>query len=101
MIFESVYEPIFSNNSHGFRPNRSCHTALDVYKRQLVFRADRTDLEALVAEGKKIVENASKYIQDETWATFKTILGDAETLLENDNATQEAEMCIRDRLLIF
>ena len=56
----------------------------------LVFRADRTDLEALVAEGKKIVENASKYIQDETWATFKTILGDAETLLENDNATQEA-----------
>ena len=57
---------------------------------KLVFRADRTDLEALVTEGKKIVENASKYIQDETWATFKTILGDAETLLENDNATQEA-----------
>ena len=28
--------------------------------------------------------------RDETWATFKTILGDAETLLENDNATQEA-----------
>ncbi len=56
----------------------------------LVFRADRTDLEALVAEGKKIVENASKYIQDETWTTFETILGDAETLLENDNATQEA-----------
>lgn len=23
MILESVYEPIFSNNSHGFRPNRS------------------------------------------------------------------------------
>ncbi len=37
---------------------------------KLVFRADMTDLEALVTEGKKIVENASKYIQDETWATF-------------------------------
>ncbi len=27
-ILEAIYEPIFSNNSHGFRPNRSCHTAL-------------------------------------------------------------------------
>lgn len=28
MILESIYEPIFSASSHGFRPNRSCHTAL-------------------------------------------------------------------------
>lgn len=28
MLLESVYEPIFLNCSHGFRPNRSCHTAL-------------------------------------------------------------------------
>jgi group II intron reverse transcriptase/maturase len=28
MILEAVYEPIFSEYSHGFRPNRSCHTAL-------------------------------------------------------------------------
>jgi len=28
MILESIYEPAFSDNSHGFRPNRSCHTAL-------------------------------------------------------------------------
>ena len=28
MILESIYEPIFSDNSHGFRPDRSCHTAL-------------------------------------------------------------------------
>lgn len=27
-ILESIYEPSFSKNSHGFRPNRSCHTAL-------------------------------------------------------------------------
>ena len=29
MLLESVYEPIFLNCSHGFRPNRSCHTALE------------------------------------------------------------------------
>ena len=28
MILESIYEPIFSNTSHGFRPKRSCQTAL-------------------------------------------------------------------------
>ena len=28
MILESIYEPTFSSNSHGFRPKRSCHTAL-------------------------------------------------------------------------
>jgi group II intron reverse transcriptase/maturase len=27
-LLESIYEPQFSNHSHGFRPNRSCHTAL-------------------------------------------------------------------------
>lgn len=28
MILEAIYEPTFSDNSHGFRPKRSCHTAL-------------------------------------------------------------------------
>ncbi len=28
MILESIYEPTFRNTSNGFRPNRSCHTAL-------------------------------------------------------------------------
>ena len=34
MILEAVYEPIFSDSSHGFRPNRGCHTALDTIKRE-------------------------------------------------------------------
>lgn len=34
MILESIYEDTFSIHSHGFRPNRSCHTALlEVKKR--------------------------------------------------------------------
>jgi group II intron reverse transcriptase/maturase len=28
MILEVIYEPVFSSNSHGFRPFKSCHTAL-------------------------------------------------------------------------
>lgn len=29
---EAIYEPTFSRNSHGFRPNRGCHTALKQIK---------------------------------------------------------------------
>ncbi len=28
MLLEAIYEPTFSDRSHGFRPKRSCHTAL-------------------------------------------------------------------------
>ena len=28
MYLEAIYEPLFVEQSHGFRPNRSCHTAL-------------------------------------------------------------------------
>ena len=28
MILEAIYEPIFKENSHGFRPSKGCHTAL-------------------------------------------------------------------------
>jgi RNA-directed DNA polymerase len=33
-ILEFIYEPLFQDNSHGFRPNRSCHTAMKQYKNQ-------------------------------------------------------------------
>ena len=33
MVLEAVYEPTFSYWSHGFRPNRSCHTALKSLKK--------------------------------------------------------------------
>ncbi len=28
ILLSAYYEPIFSDNSHGYRPNRGCHTAL-------------------------------------------------------------------------
>lgn len=31
-ILEAIYEPIFNEDSHGFRPGRSCHTAFDRIK---------------------------------------------------------------------
>ncbi len=33
-LLEAYYEPQFSDNSHGFRPNRGCHTALGQIRQQ-------------------------------------------------------------------
>jgi RNA-directed DNA polymerase len=33
ILLEAVYEPVFKDESHGFRPNRSCLTALSYIKR--------------------------------------------------------------------
>jgi group II intron reverse transcriptase/maturase len=38
LILEAIYEPTFSDASHGFRPNRSCHTALAQIKRMMGVR---------------------------------------------------------------
>src|SRR5712691_11364263 len=32
IILERIYEPVFSDFSHGFRPKRSCHTVSDCVK---------------------------------------------------------------------
>jgi len=32
-LLERIYEPVFSDASHGFRPQRSCHTALSPMQR--------------------------------------------------------------------
>lgn len=32
MVLETVYKPVFLECSHGFRPNKSCHTALESIK---------------------------------------------------------------------
>ena len=36
VILEAIYEPNFHDSSHGFRPGRSCHTALESLRRNWV-----------------------------------------------------------------
>ena len=56
----------------------------------LVYRADISELEALVLKGDGIVENADQYIQNDAWTSFETVLAEAKTVLEDANATQDA-----------
>lgn len=36
MILEAIYEPSFSDYSHGFRPKRSCHSALRTIRQKFL-----------------------------------------------------------------
>jgi group II intron reverse transcriptase/maturase len=36
LILQAIYEPTLHDNSHGFRPSRSCHTALESLRRNWV-----------------------------------------------------------------
>lgn len=36
MVLQAIYEPVFSNYSHGFCPGRSCHTALAQLKHEFI-----------------------------------------------------------------
>ena len=38
MILESVYEPIFSNNSHGFRPQQELPHCAEILKKRILRR---------------------------------------------------------------
>ena len=42
LILESIYEPTFSDYSHGFRINRSCHTAVSYTHLAAVLRYEGT-----------------------------------------------------------
>ena len=43
-VLESIYEPLFLNCSHGFRPERSCHTAIESLLNHLYSNEIQTSL---------------------------------------------------------
>lgn len=94
LILEAIYEPTFSNASHGFRPERSCHTALEQVKKMVGTRwwvegdikgfFDNLDHETLLRIlGKRITDNRflhlikqfleAGYVED--WQYHKTYSG--------------------------
>lgn len=41
-VLESIYEPLFLDSSHGFRPGRGCHTAIEALLNHLYHNEIRT-----------------------------------------------------------
>ena len=68
-IYDSPYAPYFHDASHGFRPNRSCHTALREYRRK--WRATNWSIEGDIQacfdelDHAVLITTLRKKIQDE------------------------------------
>lgn len=68
MILEAIYEGKFQESSHGFRPKRSCHTALEQVK--LTFTAARWFIEGDIKsffdniDHHKLIEILERHIKD-------------------------------------
>lgn len=69
MILEAYYEPTFSDNSHGFRPERGCHTALEQIK--YTWRGTTWFIESDISkcfdriDHAKLIEIIQRHIKDE------------------------------------
>lgn len=67
-FLEAIYEPTFSDFSHGFRPKRSCHTALEQAK--LYFRGAKWFIEGDIKgcfdniDHNKLIEILQRKIKD-------------------------------------
>ena len=69
LILEAIYEPNFHDNSHGFRPGRSCHTALENLRRnwvgtKWVIEADITECFERISHH-RLLDILREKIQDE------------------------------------
>ena len=85
-FLEAIYEPIFSTNSHGFRPKRSCHTALEQASNH--FKGTRWFIEGDIKgcfdniNHEKLIEILERKIKDSKALdiVFKVIDSDSEGL---------------------
>jgi nicotine oxidoreductase len=69
LILEAIYESNFHDNSHGFRSNRSCHTALESLRRnwvgtKWVIEADITECFERISHG-RLLDILREKIQDD------------------------------------
>lgn len=75
-ILESIYEPLFLESSHGFRPNKGCHTAVKALRqhlfRQKVDTVIDVDLENYLGtiSHSKMLEFLSHKIKDKTFLRY-------------------------------
>lgn len=77
-VLEAIYEPIFHDNSYGFRPGRSCHTAITSLTDYLHFNWVETvmdiDLKNFFGtmDHKKLIQLLSVKVKDKTFLRYIT-----------------------------
>lgn len=99
-ILESIYEPLFHENSYGFRPGRSCHTAikalhkhLNTQKIETVIDVDLSNFFGSISHHKlmEIIERkiSDPRMQRYLWRMFKAgVLSEGETIVSDEGVPQ-------------
>jgi RNA-directed DNA polymerase len=99
-VLESIYEPLFYENSYGFRPGKSCHTAIEALQAHLsthevetVIDVDLSNFFGSISH-QKLIEIIEQKISDPRlirylWRMFKAgVLADGELFLSDESVPQ-------------
>lgn len=103
-ILESIYEPLFQENSYGFRPGKSCHDAIDDLQAYLSTNVVETVIDVDLSNyfgsisHQKVLEIISKKISDPKvirylMRMFKSGVLTAEELTVSDEGVVQGSIC--------
>ena len=103
-ILESIYEPLFLDCSFGFRPNISCHDAIQALGRHLLYNEVQTIIDMDLSnffgtiDHKMLVEMLYKKIKDQRFIRyinrmFKAGVLSEQELTVNDEGVPQGSIC--------
>lgn len=99
-VLESIYEPLFHENSYGFRPGRSCHDAIEALHAHLSTHAVETIIDVDLSNyfgsisHREVIEVIRKKVSDPRLIRylirmFKSgVLADGELSISDEGVTQ-------------
>lgn len=99
-VLESIYEPLFKECSHGFRPNKGCHTAIKALEDCLYYNETEAVIDVDISNffgsisHEKLLEMLRNKISDQNFIRhvarmFKAgILADGELIISDEGVPQ-------------
>ena len=103
-VLESIYEPLFLDSSYGFRPNKSCHDAIQALGRHLLLNEVQTVIDLDLADffgsidHKMLEEMLREKIKDQRFIRyiirmFKAGVLAGDELLVSDEGVPQGSIC--------
>ena len=103
-VLESIYEPLFLDSSYGFRPNKSCHDAIQALGRHLLLNEVQTVIDLDLADffgsidHKMLEEKLREKIKDQRFIRyiirmFKAGVLAGDELLVSDEGVPQGSIC--------
>jgi group II intron reverse transcriptase/maturase len=103
-VLESIYEPLFKECSHGFRPNKSCHTAIKALEDYLFYNETEAVIDVDISnffgsiDHEKLLNMLRNKISDQKFIRYVArmfkagVLADGE-LVVGDEGVPQGSVC--------